>query len=152
MRLIDSVGRQERWQIEIVVLPLWMQTGLPIVPTVVQDGLEEGFVMIMIRLGFQEHTIDVDGQLFDHGMCQIGHGIQDRVVRQIGGRAGLQLDFHFKITSIQIQEGFGGRDQKFHRIDPRGHGSQLSKPDPQRGRVRLGDLEHLQFWAHDPRR
>ena len=34
---------------------------LPIVSTVVQDGLEEGFVMIMIRLGFQEHTIDVDG-------------------------------------------------------------------------------------------
>ena len=129
-----------------------MQTGLPIVPTLVQDGLEEGFVMIMIRLGFQEHTIDVDGQLFDHGMSHIGHGIHDRGVPRVGVPAGLELNFHFKITSIQIQEGFGCRDQKFHRIDPRGHGSQLSEPDPQHGRVRLGDLEHLQFGAHDPRR
>ena len=120
-----------------------MQTGLPIVPTVVQDGLEEGFVMIMIRLGFQEHTIDVDGQLFDHGMRHIGHGIQDRVVRRVGVPAGLKLDFHFKITSTQIDERYGGRDQKFHRIDPRGHRSQLCEPDPQHGRVRLGDLEHL---------
>ena len=129
-----------------------MQTGLPIVPTVVQDGLEEGFVMIMIRLGFQEHTIDVDGQLFDHGMCHIGHGIQYRIVRRVGVAAGLELNFHLKKNSTQIQEGFGGWDQKFHRIDPRGHRSQLGEPDPQHGRVRLGDLEHLQFGAHDPRR
>ena len=129
-----------------------MQTGLSIVPTVVQDGLEEGFVMIMIRLGFQEYTIDVDGQLFDHGMRQIGHGIHDRVVGRVGVPAGLELDFHFKITSTQIQERFGGWDQKFHRIDPCGHRSQLSEPDPQHGRVRLGDLQHLQFGAHDPRR
>ena len=47
--------------------------------------------MIMIRLGFQEHTVDVDGQLFDHGMRQIGHGMHDRVVRRVGGRAGLQI-------------------------------------------------------------
>ena len=120
-----------------------MQTGLPIVLTVVQDGLEEGFVMIMICLGFQEYTIDVDGQLFDHGMSQIGCGIHDRVLRCVGGRAGLELGFHFKITSIQIDERFGGRDQKFHRIDPCGHRSQLSELDPQHGRVRLGDLEHL---------
>ena len=40
--------------------------------------------------------------------------------RQAGGRAGLELDFHFKITLIQIQEGFGGRDQKFHGTDLRG--------------------------------
>ena len=129
-----------------------MQTGLPIVPTFVQDGVKEGFVMIMIRLGFQEHTIDVDGQLFDHGVCQIGHGVQVRVVRQIGGRAGVELDFLFKITSIQIQENFGGRDQKFHRNDPRGHGSQVCEPPPHHGRVRLGDLEHLQFGAHELRR
>ena len=129
-----------------------MQTGFPIVPTVVHHGLEEGFVIIMIRLGFQEHTIDVDGQLFDHGMRQIGHRIQDRVVSRVGVPAGLDLDFHFKITSTQIQEGFGGQDQKFHRIDPCGHRSQLREPDPQHGRVRLGDLEHLQFGAHDPRR
>ena len=125
-----------------------MQTGLPIVPTVVQDGLEEGFVMIMIRLGFQQHTIDVDGQMFDHGMSHIGHGIQDRV----GVPAGLELKFYFKITSTQIQGGFCGWDPKFHRIDPCGHRSQLSEPDPQHRRVRLGDLEHLQFGAHDPRR
>ena len=87
-----------------------MQTGLSIVSTVVQDGLEEGFVMIMIRLGFQQYTIDVDGQLFDHGMSQIGHGIQDRVVGRVGVPTGLDLDFHFKITSTQIQEGFGGWD------------------------------------------
>ena len=83
-------------------------------------------------------------------MSQIGHWIHDRVVRRVGGRAGLELDFHFKVTSIQIDERFGGRDQKFHRIDPCGHRSQLGEPDPQHGRVRLGDLEHLQFGAHDP--
>ena len=83
-------------------------------------------------------------------MRQIGHGIHDRVVRQIGGRAGLELDFHFKVTSIQIDERFGGWCQKHHRTDPRGHGSQLCELDPQHGRVRLGDLEHLQFQAHDP--
>ena len=120
-----------------------MQTGLPIVPTVVQDGLEEGFVMIMIRLGFQEHTIDVDGQLFDHAVSHIGDGIHDCIVRSVCVPTGLELNFHFKITSIQIQEGFGGWDKKFHRIDPRGHRSQLSEPNPQHGRVRLGDLEHL---------
>ena len=85
-------------------------------------------------------------------MRQIGHGVHDRVVRQIGGRAGLDHDFVFKTTSIQINEGFGGRDQKFHRVDPSGHGSQLNEPDPQHGRIRLGDLEHLQFGAYDPRR
>ena len=131
---------------------LWIPTGLPIVPTVDKDGLEEGFVMIMIRLGFQEHTIDVDGQLFDHGMCRICHRKQVRGVQEIGGRTGLELNFHFKITSTQIQEGFGGWDQKFHRIDSCGHSSQLSEPDPQHRRVRLGDLGHLQFGAHDPRR
>ena len=93
----------------------------------------------MVSKRFQEHTVDVYGQLFDHGMRQIGHGVQVLGVRQIGGRAGLELDFHFKITSIQIDEGFGGRDQKFHRIDPRGHGSQLREPDLQHGRVRLGN-------------
>ena len=87
-------------------------------------------------------------------MSQIGHGIHDRVVRRVGGRTGLELDFHFKVTSIQIDERFGGggRDQKFHRIDHCGHRSQLGEPDPQHGRVRLGYLEHLQFGAHDPRR
>ena len=64
----------------------------------------------------------------------------------------LELDFHFKITSIQIDERFGDRDKKSHRIDPCGNRSQLGEPDPQHGRVRLGDLEHLQFGAHDPRR
>ena len=85
-------------------------------------------------------------------MREIGRGIHDRVVGRVGVPAGLELDFHFKVTSTQIQERFGGRDQKFHRIDPCGHWSQLSEPDPQHGRVRLGDLEHLQFGAHDPRR
>ena len=50
-------------------------------------------------------------------MSHIGHGIQDRVVRRVGVPTGLELDFHFKITSTQIKEGFGGQDQKFHRID-----------------------------------
>ena len=85
-------------------------------------------------------------------MCQIGHGVHDRAVRRVGVPTGLELEFHFKITSTHIQEGFGGRDQKFHRIDAGGHRSHLGEPDPQHGRVRLGDLEHLQFGAHDPRR
>ena len=59
--------------------------------------------MIMIRLGFQEHTVDVDGQLFDHGMRQIGHRIQVGGVRQIGRRAGLKLDLHFKVTSCAFR-------------------------------------------------
>ena len=57
--------------------------------------------MIMIRLGFQEHTVDMDGQLFDQGMRQIGHGVQVRVVRCVVVSAGLELDFHFKVTSIK---------------------------------------------------
>ena len=71
---------------------------------------------------------------------------------QASGRAGLHLDFHFKITLIPIDERFGGRDKKFHWIDPRGHGSQLSELDPQHGRIGLGDLEHLKFVARDLRR
>ena len=126
-----------------------MQTGLRIVPNVVQDGLEEGLVMIMLRLGFQQHTVDVDNCLIME--CAILVTGYTTVLYAVLYAAGLELDFHFKITSTQIQERFGGRDQKFHRIDPRGHGSQLSEPDPQHGRVRLGDLEHLQFGAHDPR-
>ena len=86
----------------------------------VQESLEEGFVMIMIRLGFQEHTVDVDGELFDHRMRQIGDGVQDHLAQQVGRRVGLQLDFHFKITSVQIKKGFGGQNQKFHGVDARG--------------------------------
>ena len=142
MRLIDSVGRQERWQFEIVIPALWKQTGLPIVPTVVQDGLEEGFVMIMIRLGFQEHTVDLDGQLFDHGMRQTGHRIHDRVVRRVGGRADLHLDFHFKITSIQIQEGFSGLDQNSIGLIPVVTSRSCVNRTPNITRVRLRDLEH----------
>ena len=61
--------------------------------------------------------------------------INDCVVRQNGGRTDLDLDFHFKITSIQIDEGFGGRDQKSHRVDSGGTDKSL-----------------LEFRTHDPRR
>ena len=54
-------------------------------------------------------------------MFQIGHREQVRVARQVGRRSGLELDFHFKITSVQIDEGFGGQDQKFLEMDPCGH-------------------------------
>ena len=97
--------------------------GLSIISVVVQDGLEESFVVIMIHLGFQEDTIDMDGELFDHGVRQIGHVVQVRVVRQVGVCAGLELDFHFKKTSVRIKERIGGWDQKFHGIDARGHRS-----------------------------
>ena len=90
-------------------------------------------------------------QLFDYGVRQVGHGVHDPVVRQIDGPAGLDPDFHFKITSLQIDEDFAGRDQRFHQVDPGCHGLKFSEPDPQHGRIRLGELEHLKFGAHDPR-
>ena len=77
--------------------------------------------MIMIRLGFQEDTVDVDGELFDHAVRQISDGVQFRVVRQVGRRTGLELDFHFKLTSVQIHKGIGGWNKKFHGVDARGH-------------------------------
>ena len=108
--------------------------------------------MVMIRLRFQQHTIDVHRQLFDQGVSQVGDGVQHCVVHQVGRRACLELDFHFKISASQIQEGVGGRNQEFHGIDAGGHGSQLGEPHPLHGHVHLGHLKELQFGAHDPRR
>jgi len=104
-------------------------------------------------LKFRRYVIFINKrQLFDYGVNQVGHGVHDPVVRQIDGPAGLDPDFHFKITSLQIDEGFVGRDQRFHQVDPGCHRLQLSEPDPQHGRIRLGELEQLKFGAHDPRR
>ena len=151
MGTVDGVICQQGGRVKIVVPALRCQEGLAILPVVVQQGLEESFVMVMIRLGFQQDTIDVDGQLFDQGVGQVGDGVQHRVVRQVGRRIALELDFHFKITAVQIQEGVSGRNQKFHGVDAGGDRSQLGEPHPLHGHVRLGYLKDLQFGAHDPR-
>ena len=123
MDTIHCVGGEDRGCVEIIEPALRFQQGVSLISVVVQEGLKEGFVMVMICLGFQEDTIDVDRQLFDHGVRQIGDGVQDRTVRQIAAIALLESDCHFKITSVQIDKGVGGRNQKFHGIDARGQQS-----------------------------
>ena len=149
---IHSIVRQLGGRVQIVVPALGRQDGLAVVAVVVQQGLEEGFVMVMIRLGFQQHAVDVDGQLFDQRVGQVGDGVQHRVVRQVGIGTGLESDFHLEVTAIQIQEGVSGRNQEFHGIDARGDGTQLREPHALHRGIRLGHLKDLQFGAHDPRR
>ena len=112
------------------------------------DGLKGVTIALEpVKMGRQPafHAIDVDGQLFDDGVDQVGGRVQGGPVRQVTADADLDAQLHRKVTSLQIDERVGGRDQKFYGIDPGGRGSQLHELHPQQGRIRLFDLEHLQI-------
>ena len=87
---VDGVVGQLGGRVERVAPALRRQQGLAVIAVVVEQGLEEGFVMVMIRLGFQQHSVDVDGQLFDQRVGQVGDGVQHRVVHQVGIGTGLE--------------------------------------------------------------
>ena len=109
----------------------------------IQEGLEEGFVIVMIRLGFQQDNVHMHGQLFDHGVGQIGDGVEGIHEPDVAAPTFLESDLHFKKTPVWVDEGLGGWNKKFHGVDTRGDGPQLCEPYPLHGCVCLGDLKDL---------
>ena len=79
---------------------------------VIQEGFDEGFVSVRVRLFAHEGFVEPQIHLFEDGMADIVHRVQEaRVVgvrggiligHQASGGGGIEMQFNFQKTTIEI--------------------------------------------------
>ena len=130
------------------------QQGLSFFSVVIQDGFDKGFVGVRVRLFADQGSVEPQIHLFEEGMADIVHRVQEpRVVgfgggipighQAIGGR-GIQMQFNFQITTIKIAKIVQGLHSEHDGSNARGRESVLDHPTPLPSNVGRGDREQFQ--------
>ena len=79
------VGGPFGWEIHSIEPSLRSQHGLTLLPVVIQQGFQIGFVMVRVRLRTDQGAIQSQVNLFDDGVRQIDGDPKFLVSRQVSG-------------------------------------------------------------------
>ena len=120
--VVCVVGGPLGREIQRIEPPLMSQAGLPFLSGVIQQGLQERFVMVRVRLRTDQGAIQSQINLFDDGVGQIV--ARPELISQgyVVPIAFFQSQFHGEVTAIQIHMIAQSRDDEFHRVDACGGG------------------------------
>ena len=147
---ICVVGGQFGWEIQSIEPTLRSQHRFAIVLVAIHHGFQIGFVMVRVRLGVDQGTIQPQVNLFDDGVSQIVGDPEFLVSRQVGCIAPFQSQVHREVTAIQIHMVVQSGNDEFHGVDARGGGMSGHHAIGINANVRGWDLEHIQTWTDDP--
>ena len=110
--VVDSCSLESSGHIQLIHPCLRGQQGLSFFSAVIQDGFDKGFVGIRVRLFAHQGSVEPQIHLFEEGMADIVHRVQEprvigvgggiRIGHQTIGASGIQTQFNFQITTIQI--------------------------------------------------
>ena len=110
------------WEIQGIEPPLRSQHGFVLLPVVIHQGLQIGFVMVRVRLRTDQGAIQSQVNLFDDGVRQTVDDPEFLVSRQVGGISPFQSQVHREVTAIQIHMVVQSGNDEFHRVDACGGG------------------------------
>ena len=132
-----------RRKVQDVVPSLRGENGFSFTSIVIQQGFEERFVGIGVRLWTDQRAVESHGQILDDGMR---HVVDDVIpcCHHVAAIRVLESEFHLEITSVQIDVILRGRHHKFHGRDARGGGIDHHHAIPIVRNVRVGDLEQIE--------
>ena len=144
------VGTPFGWEIQGIEPTLRSQHGFTLLPIVIHQGFQIGFVMVRVRLRTDQGAIQSQVNLFDDGVSQIVGDPEFLVSRQVGGIAPFQRQVHREVTAIQIHMVVQSGNDEFHGVDACGGGMNGHHAIGIDANVCGWDLEHIQPWTDDP--
>ena len=143
------VGGPFGWQIQGIEPPLRSQHGFTLLPIVIHQGFQIGFVMVRVRVRTHQGAIQSQVNLFDDGVSQIVGDPEFLVSHQVGGIAPFQSQVHREVTAIQIHMIVQSRNDEFHGVDACGGGMNGHHAIGIDAIVPGWDLEYIQPWTDD---
>ena len=110
------------WEIQGIEPTLRSQHGFTLLPIVIHQGFQIGFVMVRVRLRTDQSAIESQVNLFDDGVSQIVGDPEFLVTREVGSIAPFQSQVHREVTAIQIHMVVQSGNDEFHGVDACGGG------------------------------
>ena len=146
---VSVVGGPFGWEIQGIEPALRSQHGLTLLPNVIHQGLQIGFVMVRVRLRADQRAIQSQVNLLDDGVCQIVGDPEFFIRRQVGTIVLFQAQVHGEVAAIQIHMVVQRGNDEFHRVDAGGGGLDGHHTVGIDADVRGWNLEYLQPMADD---
>ena len=137
------------WEIQGIEPSLRFQHGFALLPVVIHQGFQIGFVMVRVRLRTDQGAIQSQVNLFDNGVRQFVGDPEFLVPCQVGGIAPFQPQVHREVAAIQIHMVVQSGNDEFHGVDTGGGRLDGYHAVGIDANVRGWDLKHLQPWADD---
>ena len=144
---VELVDRQSPVRgIQTVTPPARSQQGSSIFFVVVQDGIDERLVGILVCLPADQRTIQGHFEVVDDGVAQIGDGVDVGGGGQsveLGPVGFLKFTLEFDVTAQHVYKAILGWDDKLQRRDTGRKRGVLDFAPIQKTHVRSGRLEQL---------